>query len=91
MSLWFSEKAQSATCQMVKFFLSVVQGYHQLYELHRARLEAQLLQMTEERDFWSQFTKRFAVKVQKANMSSYYSFFLLLCVVLSHMKESLCV
>uniref|UniRef100_A0A3Q3R2I5 Uncharacterized protein n=1 Tax=Monopterus albus TaxID=43700 RepID=A0A3Q3R2I5_MONAL len=36
--------------------LSVVQGYHELYELQRARLEAQLVQMTEERDCWKQLT-----------------------------------
>ncbi|XP_031715521.1 axonemal dynein light chain domain-containing protein 1 isoform X2 [Anarrhichthys ocellatus] len=41
----------------------VVQGYHQLYELQRGRLEAQLLQMTEERDCWSQFTLSLALKV----------------------------
>uniref|UniRef100_A0A8C4H9N1 Axonemal dynein light chain domain containing 1 n=1 Tax=Dicentrarchus labrax TaxID=13489 RepID=A0A8C4H9N1_DICLA len=43
--------------------LSVVQGYHQLYELQRGRLEAQLLQMTEERDYWSQLTFCLALKV----------------------------
>ncbi|KAM4575544.1 axonemal dynein light chain domain-containing protein 1 [Fundulus diaphanus] len=43
----------------------VVQGYHQLYELHRARLEHQLLQMTEEKDGWSQFTFSLALKVIK--------------------------
>ncbi|XP_035504357.2 axonemal dynein light chain domain-containing protein 1 isoform X2 [Scophthalmus maximus] len=41
----------------------VVQGYHELYELQRGRLEAQLLQMTEERDCWSQLTFCFALKV----------------------------
>ncbi|XP_029939538.1 axonemal dynein light chain domain-containing protein 1 [Salarias fasciatus] len=41
----------------------VVQGYHELYELQRARLEAQLLQMTEERDCWSQCTFSLALKV----------------------------
>ncbi|XP_070688333.1 axonemal dynein light chain domain-containing protein 1 [Pempheris klunzingeri] len=41
----------------------VVQGYHELYELQRGRLEAQLLQMTEERDYWSQFTLCLALKV----------------------------
>lgn len=44
-------------------FLSVVQGYHELYELQRGRLEAQLLQMTEERDCWSQLTFCLALKV----------------------------
>nr|XP_019954094.1 PREDICTED: axonemal dynein light chain domain-containing protein 1 isoform X2 [Paralichthys olivaceus] len=41
----------------------VVQGYHELYELQRGRLEAQLLQMTEERDSWSQLTLCFALKM----------------------------
>uniref|UniRef100_A0A8C9YG51 Axonemal dynein light chain domain containing 1 n=1 Tax=Sander lucioperca TaxID=283035 RepID=A0A8C9YG51_SANLU len=41
----------------------VVQGYHELYELQRGRLEAQLLQMTEERDCWSQLTFCLALKV----------------------------
>ncbi|KAM9358391.1 axonemal dynein light chain domain-containing protein 1 [Symphorus nematophorus] len=41
----------------------VVQGYHELYELQRGRLEAQLLQMTEERDCWSQITLSLALKV----------------------------
>ncbi|XP_059197709.1 axonemal dynein light chain domain-containing protein 1 isoform X2 [Centropristis striata] len=41
----------------------VVQGYHELYELQRGRLEAQLLQMTEERDCWSQITVCLALKV----------------------------
>eukprot|EP00064_Thunnus_orientalis_P012716 superscaffoldBa00001985_g12751 len=41
----------------------VVQGYHQLYELQRGRLETQLLQMTEERDCWSQRTFCLALKV----------------------------
>lgn len=49
-------------------FLSVVQGYHQLYELHRARLEDQLLQITEDRDLWSQFTFSLALEVQEAFM-----------------------
>ncbi|XP_015243344.1 PREDICTED: axonemal dynein light chain domain-containing protein 1 [Cyprinodon variegatus] len=43
----------------------VVQGYHQLYELHRARLEDQLLQITEDRDLWSQFTFSLALEVIK--------------------------
>ncbi|KAK5599519.1 hypothetical protein CRENBAI_019959 [Crenichthys baileyi] len=43
----------------------VVQGYHQLYELHRARLEDQLMQVTEDRDRWSQFTFSLALKVIK--------------------------
>ncbi|XP_074490862.1 axonemal dynein light chain domain-containing protein 1 [Sebastes fasciatus] len=41
----------------------VIQGYHELYEMQRARLEAQLLQMTEEKDCWSQLTFRLALKV----------------------------
>ncbi|XP_042339902.1 axonemal dynein light chain domain-containing protein 1 [Plectropomus leopardus] len=41
----------------------VVQGYHELYELQRGRLEAQLLQMTEEKDCWSQLTLCLALKV----------------------------
>ncbi|KAG8003143.1 Axonemal dynein light chain domain-containing protein 1 [Nibea albiflora] len=41
----------------------VVQGYHELYELQRSRLEAQLLQMTKERDYWSQVTFCLAFKV----------------------------
>ncbi|XP_047443510.1 axonemal dynein light chain domain-containing protein 1 isoform X2 [Mugil cephalus] len=41
----------------------VVQGYHELYELQRTRLEAQILQMTEDRDCWSQLTFRLALKV----------------------------
>ncbi|XP_078025023.1 axonemal dynein light chain domain-containing protein 1 [Epinephelus lanceolatus] len=41
----------------------VVQGYHELYEMQRGRLEAQLLQMTEERDCWSQLTLCLALKV----------------------------
>ncbi|XP_034737078.1 axonemal dynein light chain domain-containing protein 1 isoform X2 [Etheostoma cragini] len=41
----------------------VVQGYHELYELQRGRLEAQLLQMTEERDCWSKLTFCLALKV----------------------------
>lgn len=45
-------------------FLSVAQDYHELYELHRARQDAQLLQMTEERDLWMQFTLDLSRKVQ---------------------------
>ncbi|XP_026179535.1 axonemal dynein light chain domain-containing protein 1 [Mastacembelus armatus] len=41
----------------------VVQGYHELYELERGRLEAQLLQMAEERDCWSQLTFCLGLKV----------------------------
>uniref|UniRef100_A0A8C6VS75 Axonemal dynein light chain domain containing 1 n=1 Tax=Nothobranchius furzeri TaxID=105023 RepID=A0A8C6VS75_NOTFU len=45
------------------FFLRFVQGYHELYERERARLEAQLLRMAEERDCWKHFTLRIALKV----------------------------
>ncbi|KAM8745860.1 axonemal dynein light chain domain-containing protein 1 isoform 1-T1 [Acanthopagrus schlegelii] len=41
----------------------VVQSYHELYELQRGRLEAQLLQLTEERAYWSQLTLCLALKV----------------------------
>ncbi|XP_069558314.1 axonemal dynein light chain domain-containing protein 1 [Brachyistius frenatus] len=41
----------------------VVQDYHKFYELHRARLKAQLLQITEDRDYWTQFTFCLALKV----------------------------
>ncbi|XP_034036003.1 axonemal dynein light chain domain-containing protein 1 isoform X2 [Thalassophryne amazonica] len=41
----------------------VVQGYHELYELQRQRLETELLQMTEQRDCWSQLTFCLALKV----------------------------
>uniref|UniRef100_H2LXR2 Axonemal dynein light chain domain containing 1 n=1 Tax=Oryzias latipes TaxID=8090 RepID=H2LXR2_ORYLA len=44
-------------------FLSVLQRYHELYELLRTRLEAQLLQMTEERNNWSKLTFSLALKV----------------------------
>ncbi|KAM9385783.1 axonemal dynein light chain domain-containing protein 1 [Pholidichthys leucotaenia] len=42
---------------------NVVQGYHELYELQRARTEAQLLQVTEERDCLKQLTFLLALKV----------------------------
>ncbi|XP_030582751.1 axonemal dynein light chain domain-containing protein 1 isoform X2 [Archocentrus centrarchus] len=42
---------------------NVVQAYHELYELQRARLEAQLIHMTEDRDCWAQFTLCLALKV----------------------------
>ncbi|KAM7388054.1 hypothetical protein PAMP_024255 [Pampus punctatissimus] len=44
-------------------YSDVVQGYHELYELQRGRLETQLLQMTEERDCWSQCAFCLAFKV----------------------------
>lgn len=46
---------------------SVVQGYHELYELHRSRLETQLLHMMEERDSWIQLTFSLAKKVLHLN------------------------
>lgn len=49
--------------KLMVFFSSVVQGYHELYELQRSRLEAQLLQMTEQRDNWKQLTLGLALKV----------------------------
>ncbi|XP_042081450.1 axonemal dynein light chain domain-containing protein 1-like [Haplochromis burtoni] len=47
---------------------NVVQAYHQLYELQRARLEAQLIHMTEDRDCWSQFTLCLALKVCEVSL-----------------------
>lgn len=44
-------------------FLSVVQGYHELYELHRTRLETQLLHMMKDRDCWVQLSLSLAKKV----------------------------
>uniref|UniRef100_H3CXT6 Axonemal dynein light chain domain containing 1 n=1 Tax=Tetraodon nigroviridis TaxID=99883 RepID=H3CXT6_TETNG len=41
----------------------VVQGYHELYQLHRSRLETQLLRTTEERDCWIQLTFALANKI----------------------------
>ncbi|KAM4740059.1 axonemal dynein light chain domain-containing protein 1 [Anableps anableps] len=43
----------------------IVQGYHRMYELHKTRLEDQLQQITEERDFWNQFTFSLALKMIK--------------------------
>uniref|UniRef100_A0A8C3ATR4 Axonemal dynein light chain domain containing 1 n=1 Tax=Cyclopterus lumpus TaxID=8103 RepID=A0A8C3ATR4_CYCLU len=51
----------------------VVQRYHELYELQRGRLEAQLVQMTEERDSWSQLTFCLALKVCEPRRS-FFSF-----------------
>ncbi|XP_028300419.1 axonemal dynein light chain domain-containing protein 1 isoform X2 [Gouania willdenowi] len=42
---------------------NVVQGYHELYEMQRSRLEAQLVQRTEERDDWVELTFCLARKV----------------------------
>lgn len=46
-------------------FLSVVQGYHELYELHRSRLETQLLHLMQERDCWIQLSFSLATKVSR--------------------------
>lgn len=43
--------------------LSVVQGYHELYELHRSRLDTQLLHTMKERDCWIQLSLSLAEKV----------------------------
>ncbi|KAF7202597.1 axonemal dynein light chain domain-containing protein 1 isoform X2 [Nothobranchius furzeri] len=48
---------------MQTHYSEFVQGYHELYERERARLEAQLLRMAEERDCWKHFTLRIALKV----------------------------
>ncbi|KAG7230613.1 hypothetical protein INR49_025330 [Caranx melampygus] len=64
-----SQQAKRAHCQLAEALeqthtnSDVVQGYHELYELQRGRLESQLLQMTEERDCWSQRTVCLALKV----------------------------
>ncbi|KAM4548929.1 axonemal dynein light chain domain-containing protein 1 [Odontesthes bonariensis] len=64
-----SQQAQHAHQQLAEALRQthsnsdVVRGYHELYELHRSRLEAQLLHMTEDRDCWSQFTLSLALKV----------------------------
>ncbi|KAM9831488.1 axonemal dynein light chain domain-containing protein 1 [Neosynchiropus ocellatus] len=44
----------------------VAHGYHELYELQRSRLQADLLKMTEERDCWSRTTFCLALKVISA-------------------------
>ncbi|XP_071402949.1 axonemal dynein light chain domain-containing protein 1 [Centroberyx affinis] len=41
----------------------LVQSYHQLYEMQRRRLEAQLLRLSDERDGWSRATFSLALKV----------------------------
>ncbi|XP_028259743.1 axonemal dynein light chain domain-containing protein 1 [Parambassis ranga] len=64
-----SQQAESAHRQLAEALkqthtnTDVVQGYHELYELQRARLEAQLQQMTDDRDCWSQLTFNLALKV----------------------------
>lgn len=50
----------------------MVQGYHELYELQRSRLEAQLLQTTAERDSWSQLTYSLALKVTEKILCLFY-------------------
>lgn len=64
----------------------MVQGYHELYELQRSRLEAQLLQTSAERDSWSQLTYSLALKVTDKILCLFYHItfeyfysFLLLC------------
>uniref|UniRef100_A0AAV2KNA9 Axonemal dynein light chain domain-containing protein 1 n=1 Tax=Knipowitschia caucasica TaxID=637954 RepID=A0AAV2KNA9_KNICA len=47
----------------------VVQRYHDLYELQRDRLNAELLHMSEERDFWRNFTQRLALKVDSVDQA----------------------
>lgn len=41
----------------------MVQGYHELYELHRSRLETQLLHVIKERDCWVQLSFSLSRKV----------------------------
>uniref|UniRef100_A0A087YD28 Axonemal dynein light chain domain containing 1 n=1 Tax=Poecilia formosa TaxID=48698 RepID=A0A087YD28_POEFO len=66
-----SDKVQHAQEELAKSYKDtlscsdVVQGYHRMYELHRTRLEDQLLKMTGDRDYWSQFTFNLALKVIK--------------------------
>lgn len=48
-------------------FPSVVQGYHELYELHRSRLETQLLHTMKERDCWVQLALSLTKKVLHLN------------------------
>lgn len=60
----------------------MVQGYHELYELQRSRLEAQLLQTTAERDSWSQLTYSLALKVTEkilSFLSHYFEYFYSSC------------
>ncbi|XP_008404799.1 axonemal dynein light chain domain-containing protein 1 [Poecilia reticulata] len=66
-----SDKVQHAQEELAKTYKEtlscsdVVQGYHHMYELHRTRLEDQLLKMMEDRDYWRQFTFNLALKVIK--------------------------
>ncbi|XP_068445945.1 axonemal dynein light chain domain-containing protein 1 [Clinocottus analis] len=67
--VFVSQQAQRAHQQLAEALeqtqnsSDVMQGYHELYELQRSRLKAQLVQMTEERDCWSQFTFCLGLKV----------------------------
>ncbi|KAM3620224.1 uncharacterized protein V6R79_019914 [Siganus canaliculatus] len=58
-----AQQQLAGTLQQTHTDSEVVQSYHELYELHRDRLKAQLLQMTEERDSWSQLALCLALKV----------------------------
>ncbi|XP_029905519.1 axonemal dynein light chain domain-containing protein 1 [Myripristis murdjan] len=64
-----SQQSEHAQQQLAKALDQVhrnsdlVQTYHELYEMQRRRLEAQLLRLTEERDGWSQVTFSLALKV----------------------------
>ncbi|KAM6922070.1 axonemal dynein light chain domain-containing protein 1 [Xenentodon cancila] len=53
-----SKQAENAHQEMAEALrqtqISIIQYYHELCELNRAHLEARLLQMTEDRDGWSQ-------------------------------------
>ncbi|XP_078802014.1 axonemal dynein light chain domain-containing protein 1 isoform X2 [Oryzias latipes] len=63
------EQAEHAHQQLAEALIQtktdsdVLQRYHELYELLRTRLEAQLLQMTEERNNWSKLTFSLALKL----------------------------
>ncbi|XP_067388632.1 axonemal dynein light chain domain-containing protein 1 isoform X2 [Emydura macquarii macquarii] len=46
---------------------NLVEEYRELYELQRARLETQLLQLTQEREIWSSATYDLALKVIERN------------------------
>eukprot|EP00066_Takifugu_rubripes_P024103 XP_011613369.1 PREDICTED: axonemal dynein light chain domain-containing protein 1 [Takifugu rubripes] len=46
----------------------VVQGYHELYELHRTRLETQLLHMMKDRDCWIQLSVSLIISTKKLHM-----------------------
>ncbi|KAM9130230.1 axonemal dynein light chain domain-containing protein 1 [Pangshura tecta] len=46
---------------------NLVEEYRELYELQRARLETQLLQLTQEREIWSSATYDLAMKVIERN------------------------